>query len=165
MDQILRLTPSRRKWILLGVIFILFALGFTLMVAYTPEQDPPDDSALIIGGMVVFFLLGAILSFMMLSPDRNHLLLTPTDFTVHTLLKSRRFRWEEIEEFHTLSVKGTTMVIYSLSPQGRLRFTESVWRKLSRALIGDEERLPDTYGMSAQALADLMNQWKRKAAG
>ncbi len=164
MDQTLKLTPSRRKWILLGVVFIALALGFTLMYAYTPKQDPPDDSAAIIGGLVGFFVLGAILSFMMLSPDSNHLLLTPTDFSFRTVLKHRNFRWEEVEEFHTMSVKGTAMVVYSLSPQGRLRFTESVWRKLNKAFSGGEETLPDTYGMSAEALADLMNQWKKKAA-
>lgn len=98
----------------------LLAVGFALMYAYAPKQDPPDDSALIVGGLVMFFLVGAVLCFMMLSPDRNHLLLTPTDFTFRTVLKRRNFRWEEVEEFHTMSVKGTTMVIYSLSPQGRL---------------------------------------------
>ncbi len=147
----------------MGALFILLAAGFALMYASTPRQDPPDDSLLIVGCLVVFFLAGAILSFLMLSPDRNHLLLAPNGFTVRSMFKSLNFRWEEVEEFHTMSVKGATMVVYSLSPQGKLRFTESAWRKLNKALSGGDESLPDTYGMSADALADLMNQWKNKA--
>jgi len=162
-DQTLKLTPSRRKWIITGALFILLAAGFALMYATTPRRDPPDDSLLIVGCLVVFFLAGAILSFLMLSPDRNHLLLTAKGFTVRSMLKSQTFRWEEVEEFQTMSVKAATMVVYSLSTQGKLRFTESMWRKLNKALSGGEESLPDTYGMSAEALADLMNQWKKKA--
>jgi hypothetical protein len=165
MDETLKLTPSRRKWILLSGIFLLLALGFALMYAYTPTQNPPDDSALIVGSLVAVFLLGAILSFMMLSPDRNHLVLTPVDFRFRTVFKFRYFRWEEVEKFHPLSVKGTAMVVYSLSLQGRLHFPESMWHKLDKIFSGGEECLPDTYGMSAEALADLMNQWKKKAAG
>ena len=148
---------------MLGVLFILLAGGFALMYAYTPSHDPPDDSLIIVGFLVVFFLAGAVLSFLMLSLERNYLLLTPAGFKAQTLFKSSNFRWEEVEEFHAMWVKGPTMVIYSLSPQGKLRFTESAWRKLNKALSGGEGSLPDTYGMSAEALADLMNQWKNRA--
>ncbi len=163
MGETLKLLPNRRKWIFLGVLSILLAAGFVFMYAYRPRQNPSDESLLVVGGFVVFFLIGASLCFLMLSPDRNYLLLTPNGFTVRSIFKSNDFRWEEVEEFHTISVKGMTKVVYSLSPQGKLRFTESAWRKLNKALGGGEESLPDTYGMSAAALADLMNQWKKKA--
>lgn len=163
MDQTLKLTPSRRKWIALSVLFILLAGGFALMYAYTPRRDPPDDSLIIVGCLVVVFLAGAVLSFLMLSPERNYLLLTPTGFKAQTLFKSSNFRWEEVQEFHTMSVKGTTKIVYGLSPHGKLRFTENAWRKLNKALSGGEESLPDTYGMSAEALVDFMNQWKKRA--
>ena len=165
MDQTLKLTPSRRKWILLGVLFILLAAGLALMYAYSPRRDPPDDSLLIVGFMVVFFLVGAIASLLMLSPDRNYLLLTPTGFTVRTLLKRANFRWEEVENFHTRSVKGMTMVVFSRSSQGNLSLTESVWPNLQKAMGGGDEFLPDTYGMGAGALAELMNEWKNRPGG
>ena len=163
MEPSLKLTPSRRKWILLAAVFIMLAGGFALMYAYTPRRDPPDDSLVIVGSMIVFFLAGAVLSLLMLSPDRNYLLLTPTGFTVRTLLKRANFRWEEVEEFRTMSVKGMTMVVFSLSSQGKLRLTESVWRTLQKAMGGGDESLPDTYGMSAETLIELMNQWKKRS--
>lgn len=148
---------------MLSAVFLLLAAGFALMYAYAPRHNPPDDSVLVIGGMVVFFLAGAGLCILMLSPERSHLLLTPAGFTVRSIFKASHFRWDEVVEFRTLSVKGTTMVVYSLSPQGKLRYTESLWRKLNRAVSGGDESLPDTYGMSADALAQLMNQWRKQA--
>ena len=162
MEQTLKLTPSRKKWILLGVTFLLLAGGFALMYAYRPTREPPDDSLLIVGSLVVFFLAGAVLSFINLFPDRAYLLLTPTGFTTRTLLASKSFRWAEVEQFGTLSVKGATRVVFTFSAEGRLRYTESMLRKLNKAMSGGDEALADTYGMSAEALADLMTQWKNK---
>jgi len=165
MDQTLKLKPSRRKWIFLGVLFLLFAGSFVLMYVYTPTREPPDDSLLVVGSLVVFFLAGAVLSFMNLLPDRAYLLLTPSGFTMRTLWASKSFRWAEVEQFGTLSVKGTTRVVFTLTAEGRLRYTESMLRKLNKAMSGGDEALADTYGMSAEALAELMNQWKGKAPG
>ncbi len=165
MGESLKLLPSRRKWLFLAVVSILLAFGFVVMYAYGRTQNPSGDGLFLVGGFVVLFLIGASLCFMMGSPDRNYLLLSPTGFTVRSILKSSDFRWAEVEEFHTISVKGMTKVVYSLSPQGKLRFTESAWRKLNKALGGGEESLPDTYGMNAASLADLMNQRKKKAVG
>jgi hypothetical protein len=162
-SQTLKFKPSRAKWILLGIMFILLAGGFALMYAYTPRQEPPDDSLLVIGLLVAFFAAGAVLSFPNLLPGRVYLLLMPNGFAVRTLLKSRELRWEEVEEFRALSFKGTTMVVFTLSPQGKLRYTESGLRKLNKAVTGGDDSLPDTYGMSAEALADLMTQWKNRA--
>lgn len=74
------------------------------MYAYTPRRDPPDDSLLVVGSLVVFFLAGAVLSFMNLLPDRAYLVLTPTGLTLRTLFGSKNFRWEEVEQFSTLSI-------------------------------------------------------------
>ena len=135
------------------------------MYAYSPTHEPPDDSLIVVGSLVIFFLAGAVLSFMNLLPDRAYLLLRPSGFTTRTLFASKTFRWAEVEQFGTLSVKGTTRVIFSLTAQGRLRYTESMLRKLNKAVTGGDESLPDTYGMSAEALASLMTQWKSRSAG
>ena len=163
LEQTLKLKPSRRKWILLGLLFILLAGGFALMYAYTPRRDPPDNSLIVVGSLVVFFLAGAVLSFMNLLPDRAYLLLTPTGFTTRTLFASKTFRWAEVEQFGTLSVKSTTRVIFSLTAEGKLRYTESMLRKLNKAVSGGDESLPDTYGMNAAALVELINQWRQRS--
>jgi hypothetical protein len=91
--------------------------------------------------------------------------LTPTEFVTSTLFVSKVFRWEEVEEFNVMNVKGASMVVFALSPQGKINRPESWWRRLNKAFSGGDENLPDTYGMKAQALADLMNQRRRRVAG
>jgi len=160
-----KLRPSAIKWILIGSMFLALAGLFAFMYAYAPVHDPPDDSKVVFGSFVAFFLLGAAVSFAMLLPGRNYLLLGRDGFTVKTLWGSKSFRWGEVEHFGTLSVKGTTHVTYALSSEGRLRYTESWFRKLNRAVSGGDDNLPDTYGLSAEELAELMNQWKKRSTG
>jgi hypothetical protein len=35
--------------------------------------------------------------------------------------------------------------------------------KINRALVGAGSALPDTYGMKAEELAELMNEWRSRA--
>jgi hypothetical protein len=165
VEETLKLVPSKRKWIVLGSVFVLFAVGFAVLYASTPRVDPSDDSPLVIGSLIVLFAVGAAASFMMLLPGRAYLLLTPEGFTAHNVFKSRTFRWAEIDSFSVMPFRGTRLVVFTLSPEGKLRTVESVWRKLNKAVGGGDDNLPDTYGMSPEALADLMNQWRKKAAG
>ncbi len=134
-------------------------LGRGVLCVLTEDTDSPwADRLPSEVGVIPFGSLARSLS----SDDRAYLLLTPTGFTTRTLLASKSFRWAEVEQFGTLSVKGTTRVIFTLTAEGRLRYTESMLRKLNKAMSGGDEALADTYGRSAEALADLMTQWKNK---
>ncbi len=162
-EETLKLVPSKRKWIVLGAVFVAFAAGFAALYMFTPRADPTDDSPLVIGFLIAFFAVGAAASFMMLLPGSAYLLLTPGGFTARTIFKSRTFRWAEIEAFDVMAFRGAKLVVFTFSPQGKLRVVESRWRKLNQAIGGGDDNLPDTYGMSAEALAALMNKWKSNA--
>ena len=165
MDQTLKLKPSRRKWILLGALFVGLAVLFPLLYVTSPRPTADDESLLLVGIFTAFFSTGAVLSVVMLTTDRMYLSLTPSEFTVRNLFNQKTYRWGEVEEFSTFSFRGNNWVVFTLSREGKLRFTESGLRKFNKALGGGDDNLPDTYGMSAEALADLMNQWRNRASG
>ena len=165
MDQTLKLKPSRRKWILLGALFVGLAVLFPLLYVTSPRPTADDESLLLVGIFTAFFSTGAVLSVVMLTTDRMYLSLTPSEFTVRNLFNQKTYRWGEVEEFSTFSFRGNNWVVFALSREGKLRFTESGLRKFNKALGGGDDNLPDTYGMSAEALVNLMNQWRNRASG
>jgi hypothetical protein len=156
-----KLKPSPTKWITLSVIFAALAAGMTALFVYS-ESPKDNDGFLVVGSLVLFFAAGAVLSLMNLLPDRAYLLLAPEGFTFRALFKSRSYRWGEIERFDTFSHRGANMVVFTLSREGMLRLTESGFGKFNKAISSGDDSLPDTYGMSADKLAELMNQWKEK---
>ena len=167
MGQTLNLKRSRRKWILLGALFVGLAVLFPLLYVTSPRPTPTADDAtlLLVGIFTVLFGAGAVLSVLMLTTDRMYLFLTPSGFTARNLFNQKTYRWGEVEEFSTFSSRGNNWVVFTLSREGKLRFTESGLRKFNKALGGGDDNLADTYGMSAEALADLMNQWRKRASG
>lgn len=165
MEQNLKLKPSRVKWMLIGATFVSLAVGLVFLYASTPAQTPPDDSLIVLGGLFALFGAGAVVSVLMLMPNRVYLLLTPHGFAIRTLFKCKDFRWEEVEEFRATSLKGTPWVVFTLSPQGKAHLSKTLLRRINKAVSGGDDNLPDTYGMSGEALAELLNQWKKRSAG
>lgn len=165
MEQSLKLKPSRVKWMLIGGTFVGLAVGMAFLYASTPARTSPDDSLIVFGFLFVLFGAGAVVSVLMLTPDRAYLLLTPSGFTIRTLFRCKEFHWEEVEEFRATSLKGTPWVVFTLSPQGKARLSGTVLQPMNKAVSGGDDNLPDTYGMSAEALAELLNQWKKRPAG
>jgi len=160
----LKLKPSRTKWILIGLMFVGLAVGMGLM-AVTSTAPIERDALILIGALVLLFVIGAVVSFLMLSPNFAYVLLTPTGFTIRTLLKRKEYRWREAEEFHAATLRGTPWVVFTLSREGKVNLPETSLRGLNKAVSGVDDNLPDTYGMSAEELAELMNQWKKRSTG
>ena len=141
------------------------AVVMVLLYATTPRPAVADDTLLVAGILTAIFGAGALLSFLMLSPDRAYLLLTPAGFTVRTLFKRKDYRWGDVEEFHATALKGTLWIVFTLSPQGKTHRSETAFRRMNKAVSGGDDNLPDTYGMSAEALAELLSQWKKRFSG
>ncbi len=160
--ETLTLKPSPTKWLLLAATFAALALGMSALFFYS-ESPKNGESLLVVGSLVVFFAAGAVLSIMNLLPGRAYLLLAPGEFAYRTLFKSRSYRWSEVEQFSPFAFRQTSMVVFTLSREGKLRFSESGFRKFNKAISGGDDSIPDTYGMSADKLAELMNQWKGKS--
>jgi hypothetical protein len=162
--ETIKLKPSLTKWILLSITFAVLAIGMSALYIYS-EAPKDTEGLLVVGSLVLFFIAGAALSMLNLQPGRSCLLLAPDGFTFHALFKSRSYRWSEVERFAVFSHSGANLVVFTLSPEGRVRFTENKFTKFNKALSGGDDSLPDTYGMGAGNLAALMNQWKEKSAG
>jgi len=159
----LKLKPSRVKWVALMLTFIALAGGMAALYIYS-EAPKTHESFMIVGFMVAFFVAGALLCALNLLPGRTYLLLTREGFTVRTLFKTRAYSWREVESFGAFSHRGVTLVVFTLSREGRLRFPESGFGKLNKAVSGGDHGLPDTYGIGADELVQLMNRWKAQSS-
>ena len=106
-----------------------------------------------------FFGLCSIVFALLLLPNASYLELTPEGFTIRSLFRSHSYSWTEIETFAVGYASRMKTVVFNLSPFYENQHT---LRKTNKKLFGFEACLPDTYGMSAEELADLMNTWKRR---
>ena len=106
-----------------------------------------------------FFGLGCIVFVLQLLPNASYLRLTPEGFTMCSLFRSHSYSWTETKTFAAGYVSQMKTVVFSHSPS----YTKQISiRKMNKKHFGFESCLPDTYGMSAEELADLMNKWKRR---
>jgi hypothetical protein len=106
-----------------------------------------------------FFGLGSIVIALMLLPNASYLQLTSKGFTMCSLFRKHTYSWSEIEGFATGKIGHTETVFFNFSP---FYENQNTLRKTNKKVFGFEASLPDTYGMSAEKLADLMNEWKRR---
>ncbi len=110
--------------------------------------------------VAVIFGSASLVFSALLLPGAAFLRLSEEGFTMCSLYRRHSFKWTEVGPFVPGRVGGQAMVLFDLLvPSRRPRL-----RALSRGLFGAEAGLSETYGMSAAALADLMNDWRERAA-
>jgi hypothetical protein len=145
------LKPSRRKWVLVLCICVLFTAGGALLA-----------SAGELWGWValVFFGLGIPVSALVLAGRINGLRLAPEGFTIRSL-RSSTFAWDDVEEFGTFETRGGTMVGFRF-----VATNDKAWlgRSLAYQMSKYEGALPDTYGMKPEELVALMESWRARYA-
>jgi hypothetical protein len=101
------------------------------------------------------FGLGVLVSVLLLLPNSAYLEIRPGGFTVCSLFRKHSYRWSDVESFETGFIGINKMVVFNYSA----RCQGATWpRKLAVAISGFEGALPDSYGMRAEALAELLNQ-------
>jgi hypothetical protein len=77
------------------------------------------------------------------------------------LFRKRVAFWQNVSEFETASApphRLTTRVVYD-----NLKLSGRPTAKLAAAIGFRTSFLPDTYGLPAAALADLMTRWRERA--
>jgi hypothetical protein len=111
---------------------------------------------------VVFFGGGALIFAVNLLPGSSYLKVSPDGITYSTLYKCRHYAWEDIDKFGVMAVGMNRTVGMSFS--SRYSGLERT-RKAVATVSGYEGSLPDTYGMKAKELADMLNALKAKHAG
>jgi len=147
------LRPSRLKWFLVLLICAAFTAGGIAMVA---------DGAT--GGwfVLVFFGLGVPLSIAAMLPGAGGLTLDRNGFEITNLFRRQSYVWPDVSGFEAARIPpaGNNMVVFDHA--GAVGRTVA---KLNVSLVGRNAGLPDTYGLSADVLADLMDRWRDRAVG
>jgi hypothetical protein len=98
----------------------------------------------------------AVGSAVILVAGRNALRLDAEGFSVDSLLRSVRYRWEDIVSFGVVSnpIFGVEAVVFELTPGARSR--NPIEARLAQAVSAYEGGLPETYGLTARELCELL---------
>lgn len=104
---------------------------------------------------IVFFGLCALVGLVSLLPNSSYLTLTEQGFLFASLFRKHFVAWSSVQQFVPVRIQSHRMVgwTYSAGFQKSKRL-----RRVNTAIAGVEAALPDTYGMSVEQLAGLMNQ-------
>jgi hypothetical protein len=154
-------TRPRRTWPYLGLGLAGTAAGFWQIREGNAAGWFP----------LALFGLGNVVLLLQMLARGNHLRLDQDGFTVVMLLGSRSRRWSEVDRFFVGHApyaghggRGDDVVVFDLAPSQRRSLNQRLER-LARRWFGYHAALPQTYGMTPQRLADLMNDWKTRVTG
>jgi hypothetical protein len=145
----IELRPSK----LGNIVFFLICVVFVL--AITTFRAPRNRVAWMIAAI---FGLGAVVFIVNLIPGVSYLKLNRGGFVVRSLFRTWPLRpWSEVSEFRVATFgPGNQRVLYDFEGG------PAALRKINTAIVGATNALPETYGLKAQELADLMNDWRHR---
>ena len=130
----LKLKPSLTKWLSIFCLCAVFAVVGIVMIKAGEEN-----------GWIIFgiFLLGLIIA--PLHYFNTYLILDEKGYRIKVIRKFSGFNWNQVEEFGVLSMGISSMVKFRVTEGGK-----------------GEKVLPDTFGMKAYELAELMAEYKKR---
>jgi len=149
LPERIELKPGRLKW--LGIFAI--SAGFVAIAAFVGPDEP-----VVFWGSGGFFLVCAIVAATQMIGVGAKLVLDSDGFTCTTLFRSFRRTWVECSEFYPVRVGGNAMVGFASETDQAKRLAA-----VSEAIAGTQAALPDTFGFSAEELADVMNRFRARA--
>jgi hypothetical protein len=140
LPETLYLPPSRVRWIFTVVLSaIIVGANFFVVVAH---------NAPVLGILATIFSITGIASGIQLIPGSAGLWLDRRGFTFRMFWVDRRREWKEITPIMSSQVGLLQMVGFN---------------RKDDAPNKPREVLPDTYGISANELAEIMNHWRDTA--
>lgn len=154
LPETLALKPARLKWL---VIFVI-AMGFVAIAVFLGDEMEPFAR----WGSGGFFALCALIALPLSIGVGSKLELNLEGFACTSLFKTFRRRWADCSEFTPVRI-GPNMMIGFSSRQDEENHPRGA--ALARGLTGTSGALPDTYGVSADELADVMNRFRARALG
>jgi hypothetical protein len=94
-----------------------------------------------------------------LLPGASFLRLDENGFDVSRFFRKQIFRWSEVSDFGVWTFRGNCLVVFK-AEKSRLNISE----KVNAALAGGRNGyLPDTYGLTAEDLVQIMTAWRNSA--
>jgi hypothetical protein len=140
-----RLKPSLTKRLLL----LLGALTFVVLGFWLRTSD-----SIIAYLNIGFFGLCAVVFLIQLHPHSAYLNLTPEGFTFCSLFRKHSVLWRDVESFTPIRIGSSKLVGWTFT---NLSKSSGRLVALNQKLTGTDAALPDTYGMRAEDLSELLN--------
>jgi hypothetical protein len=137
------------------------SLGFAAVLLYMLDDGALSPSATFKAWLgIAVFGMCALVAAVMLLPGAGSLTLGADGFDRVTLFMTFRKPWRQVGNF--------TVVQYSPRRGRTIRFVgyddaALAAENVNHRLSGRNAALPDTYGLSHEDLASLMNQWRARA--
>lgn len=155
----LTLRPSRLKWSLVLAILLLAAAG-ALFSALAGDAE----------GWVVLILLLCLTAIpvLMMLPSATVLTLDAEGFEAIQFFRRQRARWKDVSGFEAISYRirwsRASFVLYDdMTRKATLLRSSDAKKRLGAAAPDHNAMLPDTYGMKAEHLVELMRRWQERA--
>lgn len=153
-----------RKWAVAAISLFFTAAGMFMIRDHEPS-----------GWFVtLFFALCSLSALFLMGPEGNALVIEADGLTCVSPFRTFRILWSDVTEFGVYGVPpfGLTKFVgmnfrpgYSSDESaGGDRLPQGL-RGLNAAICGFEGALPETYGLSATALARLLEERRRAATG
>ncbi|OCK53104.1 hypothetical protein BA768_00670 [Chryseobacterium sp. CBo1] len=137
------LKPSKVKSIILILVSIGFvALGISLL----------EKNMLIAVLNIVFFGICLLIFIINLIPDSSYLKIDERGIEMKNLFRTTFIPWQAVSSFRTKYIFVNKMVVFDIDQ----KLLENSTMKSKTGAF------PDTYGMSAQKLAGLLNEYKAR---
>ena|SRR5438105_4100241 len=143
------LRSSRKKMLLMLVGSLVFVAAGLLF--------PTQYRALNLS-MVIVFGLCAVVFCINLLPNSSYLSLTSEGFTICSTFRCRSIEWRHVSNFGVARIGTRKMV--GCDPAHQI----SKMGKATKAFSGYVSALPDTYGLKAEELAELLNRLRDEHA-
>jgi hypothetical protein len=153
LSQTVTLRPNRAKlggFLAMSLVFV--AIGAVMTTSGGTVRGVPAYIAGWAG--VIFFGLGALVFVAMLLPGAAYLRLQPDGYTVCALFRANFYPWAAVHQFGVTRIGVRRMVGFTYEPDSEFK---SRFTRINTNIAGYDNVLPDPYGLSVEALADLMN--------
>jgi len=158
------LVASRAKWWFMTLLALLLTAGGLFMTVAGLRLHDPNIRILIgIGAGIVgtiFFGAGTVMGVtIILNPAASFLRLDKSGFEFSNMTRRGTFTWDQVSDFNIYSGRGSRVVMFRAAS-----LHQSLLKKINTGLTGGRNGfLPDTYGLSADDLIQLMTMWQEMA--
>lgn len=144
---------------LLVFSFLSAAFGGVILWMLLHEALPPLKQLILWPG-AGFFLLGAVMLLVRAAKDDTALRLGRDGFETRQVWNGRTIRWQDTSEFTVVSVSRAVPKLIVFDDAAVERGGTA---GLNRHIVGRNSSLGETYGLTHETLADLLNAWRTRA--
>lgn len=159
------LYPSKKKWILIGLIFAFLSF-FALMMLMSEFLTKEEKPYLIFGFIVVLGL--TIMSFLVTSKKRTYFKISQTGFESAFVFMKKSFLWKDIKGFGIhIILNGKPIIGFNVKDgyQDSSSFMKTTNGKMFDKMFHFRYQIQDNYGFESGEFLDHLNFLVRKFNG